>query len=173
MSEKFLCLMATFDEKSSKKINDLMEKIKETGIQGKQTPDLPPHITLASFDRSRESEVLERIQQVAAETDSFQLPFNHIGLFGLKVLFLAPDVNHELLDLHSQFDGLSLKSDRGWTAHATVLIDEPDPIQRALPLIAQEFKHINARVEALRLYEFFPTRLIGEFELKKSHPWKE
>lgn len=167
MPEKFLCLMATFDDESSKRINDIEQAIKETGIAGKQTPNLPPHITLASFDISSEAEVKQKIQKVTNEIESFNLSFNHIGLFGLKVMFLAPDVNYELLELHKQFNDISIKSDRGWTAHVTVLIDDSKNIQKALPLVAQNFKQIKARVESLKLYEFFPTRFIGEFNLKK------
>lgn len=166
MSEKFLCLMATFDEASSDKMKDIELAIKRANIVGKQTPNLPYHITIATFDVSREAEVIQMIQKVTAVSKCFNLDFNHIGLFGLKVLFLAPDVNHELLTLHHQFDDIRLKSDRGWTAHVTLLIDESDHIQKALPLVAGEFNQLKARVESLKLYEFFPTRLIGEFDLK-------
>ena len=166
MSEKFLCIIATFDEETSKGMKEIYHTINEVGIIGKQTPNLPHHITLAYFDTSREDEIKELLQEVCARTKSFDLSFNHIGLFGLKVLFLAPDVNYELLELHKELDRDGVKSSQGWTAHTTILIDEPEIIQKALPLVTQNFKQLNGRVESVSLYEFFPTRFITKINLQ-------
>ncbi len=129
---------------------------------------MPPHITIAYFDINRETEIKQKIEDVSTNIKSFNLSFNHIGLFGLKVMFLAPDVNYELLELHKQFDDISIKSSRGWTAHVTVLIDDSENIKKALPLVAQNLKQLNAKVESLRLYEFFPARFIGDYALRKE-----
>lgn len=166
MSEKFLCLLATFDEETSRRMKELEQIINQEGIIGNQTPNLPHHITLASFDISQEDEVKQLLQDVCSKTKSFNLEFNHIGLFGLKVLFLAPDVNYELFELHKNFDRFEIKNSRGWTAHATLLIDDAENIQRALPIVAQNFQQLKAKVQSLSLYEFFPTRLIAKYNLK-------
>jgi len=81
-------------------------------------------------------------------------------------MFLTPDVNYELLELHKNFDGDSIKNNRGWTAHVTILIDEAENIQKAIPLVAQDFQQLNARVDSVSLYEFFPTRLIAKYNLQ-------
>ncbi|MDP4090180.1 MAG: 2'-5' RNA ligase family protein [Bacillota bacterium] len=164
--DKFLCLVATFDKATSEQMERIDCIIKESGIIGRQTPDIPHHITLAYFDTSREEEVKQLLQEVCSKTKSFDLSFNHIGLFGLKVMFLAPDVNHELLELHEKLDIEGSNDSKGWTAHATILIDEAENIQRALPLVAENFQQLNARVEAVSLYEFFPTRFISEYRLR-------
>lgn len=166
MSEKFLCLIATFDEETSKRMEEIYCNINEAGIKGKQTPDLPHHITLANFDTSHEAEVKQLLQEVCSRTQSFDLSFNHIGLFGLKILFLAPDVNYELLELHKALDRDHIESGHGWTAHATILIDEDENIQKALPLVAKNFQQLNGRVESVSLYEFFPTRFIAKYNLR-------
>ena len=166
MTEKFLCLIATFDEETSKRMIEIQHIINEAGIVGKQTPNIPHHITLAYFDISREDEIEQLLREVCARTKRFDLSFNHIGLFGLKVLFLAPDVNYELLELHKSFDRDCIKGEQGWTAHATILIDEAENIQKALPLVAQNFQQLNGRVERVSLYEFFPTRFIAEYSLQ-------
>lgn len=166
MSEKFLCLIATFDTETSKRMKEIERIVNEAGIIGKQTPDLPHHITLGYFDTSREDEIKQLLQDICAKTKSFDLTFNHIGLFGLKVMFLAPDVNYELLELHKNFNRNSIKSSKGWTAHATILIDEAENIQKALPLVSQNFQQLNATVESVSLYEFFPTRFIVECNLQ-------
>jgi 2'-5' RNA ligase len=164
--EKLLYVIAAFDEETSKRMIEIDRIIKEAGIFGKQTQNIPYHLTLAHYDTSRENEIRQLLQDVCAKTKSFDLAFNHIGLFGLKVLFLAPDVNHELLDLHSSFDLNGTKTNTEWTAHSTILIDEADMILKALPLVAQNFKQLNARVESVSLYEFFPVRLIAKYNLQ-------
>lgn len=166
MAEKFLCLLATFDEETSRRMKEIEQTINQEGIIGKQTPNLPHHITIASFDISQEDEVKQLLQAVSSKTKSFNLEFNHIGLFGLKVLFLAPDVNYELLELHKNFERFEMKNSRGWTAHATILIDDSENIQRALPIVAQNFQQLKAKVQSLSLYEFFPTRFIAKYNLK-------
>ncbi|MBC8059099.1 MAG: 2'-5' RNA ligase family protein [Clostridiaceae bacterium] len=166
MSEKFLCIIATFDEETSKGMKEIYHSINEAGIIGKQTTDIPHHITLAYFETRLEDEIRELLQEVCARTKSFDLSFNHIGLFGLKVLFLAPNVNYELLQLHKDLDRDGIKSSQGWTAHTTILIDETEIIQKALPLVAQSFQQLNGRVESVSLYEFFPTRFIAKFNLQ-------
>lgn len=165
MSEKFLCLIATFDEETSKQMNDIQRIICEAGIIGSQTSDVPYHITLGYFDTGCEEETKGLLKEVCARTKSFDLSFSHIGLFGLKVLFLAPDINYELLKLHKEFSRVNIENSQGWTGHATLLIDEAENIQRALPLVAQNFQHINGRVESVSLYEFFPTRFIAQCKL--------
>jgi 2'-5' RNA ligase len=166
MEEKFLCIIATFDEETSKRMKEIEHMINEAGMVGRQTLDIPHHITLAYFDINREVEIKQMLQDVCTKTKSFNLAFNHIGLFGMEVMFLAPDVNYQLLELHKSFDRDCIKNDNGWTAHVTILIDEPENIQKALPLVAQNFKELNARVESVSLYEFFPTRFIAECNLK-------
>ena len=166
MPEKFLCIIATFDKETSKRMREIYHTLTEAGIIGKQTTDLPHHITLAYFDTSHEDEIKELLQEVCGRTKSFDLYFNHIGLFGLKVLFLAPNVNYELLELHKDLDSDGIKSSEEWTAHTTILIDEAEIIQKALPLVAQSFKQLNGRVESVSLYEFFPTRFIAKFSLQ-------
>jgi hypothetical protein len=74
-------------------------------------------------------------------------------------------VNYELLDLHKAFVRGCIDDSLEWTAHTTILIDEAQNIQRALPLVVQSFKPLKARVESVSLYEFFPTRFIAKCNL--------
>lgn len=94
----------------------------------------------------------------------FDIRLSNIGLFGLDVLFIAPSVNHELLDLQQYFnhdfaDGLE------WTAHTTMLIDDHKTILEALPLVTDNFKSFTGKIESISLYEFWPTRFISEEKL--------
>jgi len=166
VSSKFLCLLATFDEETTKRMKRIEGILSEEGFNGKQTTDIPHHITLAYYDISYEDKVKQLLQDVCIKSKNFHLSFNHIGLFGLEVLFLAPDVNNELLELRKNFVTDYIKDKEGWTAHSTILIDEEVNIQKALPIVAHNFQQLNVRVESVSLYEFFPTRFIAKYNLQ-------
>ncbi len=168
MADKQLYLLATFDEETSRKMADLDNLLKQAGFSGTQTQGIPHHFTMASFDPAREDEINHMLRQVCGATPCFSLPFHHIGLFGLKVLFLAPDVNEELLSLHQKLSLGQPDGKNGWSAHVTLLIDAPEEILKALPIVAEHFNGFMARVKSVSLYEFFPARFIAEYPLQAN-----
>jgi 2'-5' RNA ligase len=166
VSNKFLCLLATFDEETTTYLKRIESMLCNEGFSGKQTTDIPHHITLAYYNTTSEDDVKQLLQDVCAKSKSFNLSYNHIGLFGLEVMFLAPDVNSELLELRKNFVTDYIKDKNEWTAHTTILIDEAENIQKALPIVAHNFQQLNVRVESVSLYEFFPTRFIAKYSLQ-------
>lgn len=164
MEDRFLCVMAEFDKDTELKLKELQRILLENGFKGKQTPNLPNHITLGSFDISKEEELKEKVRWISQNIKSFDIMLSNIGLFGLEVLFIAPAVNHELLRLQENFNN-NYHDGFGWTAHTTLLIDNNDAIIKVLPIVASNFQGINARIEAISLYEFWPTRFILEERL--------
>lgn len=159
MKEKFLCVMAEYDRETDEKLKAVQKVLFDNGFVGKQTKGLPNHITLGTFDIAHEEQIIQKIKEASGQTDSFNIRLNNIGLFGLSVLFVAPAVNHQLLDLQSMFNGCYADG-MDWTAHTTFLIDEPKVIQKALPVVAQEFKSFVGKIESISLYEFWPTRFM-------------
>jgi 2'-5' RNA ligase len=154
--EKFLCVMAGYDINTEKQLAELQNHLFENGFIGKQTKNLPQHITLGTYEVSREIEVRELIKNVTYKVKPFSITFSHIGIFGgSEVLFIAPDPNRALLDLKENFG-----ESYNWTPHTTMLIDKPDVIYRALPFVAHDFKGFEGRIESIYLYEFWPTRYI-------------
>ena len=106
-----------------------------------------------------------RLKHIALETPSFDVTFNHIGIFGGgRVLFIAPDASHAMLQLKEAFG-----SSDNWTAHTTMLIDEPDTIRAALPVLIDGFSAFRGRVTQLHLYEFQPPRHILTVQLAGDH----
>ncbi len=166
MSERFLCAIATFDKTSEQRIQRMQERLTAAGFVGNQTQGIPHHITLQYYPPEHEAEVEAMVAEVVSATKRFALAFNSFGLFALNVLFLAPDVNYALLDLHNGLSTGSLPSERGWTPHATILIDEPKTVLKALPLIGDDFAPFIVTIEGVQLYEFFPARLIGSYMLR-------
>ncbi|MBP1754692.1 MAG: 2-5 ligase, partial [Firmicutes bacterium] len=100
MKDKFLCVMAGYDDNTEKKLSDIQNKLYEKGFVGNHTKDLPQHITLGSFPVNKEEDIVNLLKKVAKETRQFEINFNHIGIFGgSQVLFIAPDTNYSLLKL--------------------------------------------------------------------------
>ena len=164
MEDKFLCVMAQYDTETEQKLNEIQKLLADKGFVGKQTPNLPNHITLGNFSLSQEVLIKEKVKMASKQFHKFDIKLSNIGLFGLDVLFIAPSVNHELLDLQQYFNH-DFADDLGWTAHTTMLIDEHETIFKALPYVADNFKSFTGKIESVSLYEFWPTRFILEKKL--------
>lgn len=163
MEKKFLCVMAGYDNDTENYLVSMQNKLYENGYVGTHTKDLPQHITLGIIDSALEENMIQLVKKVAEETKPFAVTFNHIGIFGgSKVLFITPDTNKELLILKENFGG-----SYNWTPHTTMLIDEPKTVFSALPIIAEEFKAFQGKVENIHLYEFWPTRHIMSLDFSK------
>ena len=168
MEEKRVYLLAQFDEATERRLAAMYGELVRAGYSGIQTPCVPYHFTLGSFEAEKEIEVLERAREVCRRASAFDIKLSYIGLFGLKVLFVAPSMNAELLGLHDALIPEEQASGcHNWVAHATLLIDEADAIQTAASIIAQSFSPFPARIESIGVYEFFPTRFIENIRLNR------
>ncbi|MEA5038363.1 MAG: 2'-5' RNA ligase family protein [Clostridiaceae bacterium] len=166
MEEKRIYLIAQFDGSTNQKLADMYDRLVHAGLTGEQTPDLPYHFTLGSFALEDNDQVLDGVQTVCQKTKAFDISLNHIGLFGLRVLFIAPSVNTELLTLYNHLvPDAPISGDHNWVAHATILIDNPDNIHTAIPIVAQSFSPFSAKIESIGVFEFFPKKFIAEYKL--------
>lgn len=162
MAEKMLYALARYDEPSQTRFEACREALVSAGLVGLQTRGLPHHLTLASFAVEEEAAVRETLLTQARALAPIDLRIASIGLFGLRVLFLSPAPNERLTRLAHD-----LSPDDGWCAHTTMLIDEREPILRAIPLLADAFAPFDARIAGIDLYEFFPSRHIAYYPLSK------
>lgn len=166
MENRRIYLLAQFDESANQTLAAIYDSLLQAGLTGEQTKEIPYHFTLGSFDLDCETQILERVQAVCAETKAFDIGLTHIGLFGLKVLFLAPSVSIQLLNLYKDLvPNAEINTRHNWVPHATILLDSPSNIQAALPIVAQAFSSFNAKISSIGVYEFFPKKLIAEYDL--------
>jgi len=163
--EKKLYILAELDEETQTQIKGIENIISENGLTGQQTKDIPYHITINSFSSNYENELIKMIEDIKTKTRKFSVSFSSLGLFGLKVLFLNPDVNINLVDLFNYTKGKNLHEDDFLSAHTTLLIDESENIIKILPKITEKFQRISGIIKYISLYEFFPTRFIKRIEL--------
>ena len=160
MQDKALYLSAQFDKETQSILSGYYDALHQTGFVGKQTKNIPYHFTLGSQSVDYEEQLTDTLDKVCSNTRCIDINLSHIGLFGLNVLFIAPCMNFELLNLQQSFFRGCGTGSHNWVAHATLLIDEPETILKALPIVAANFKPFEARIESVGLYEFFPARLI-------------
>ena len=159
--------MADLDEDSQILMGGWYEKLQAEGFNGVQTPGLPFHISLATFSLEREAEVVDEMKRLSKQFSSIPVHFSHIGLFaGGKVLFAAPDMNPAgLLELRQAIK-TETQEKFPWTPHATILIDEAETVQKALPVLVKDFRPFMGKITRLHLCAFWPTREIATVYLK-------
>ena len=168
MAEQFLTLMADLDEESQSRMSLWYKELQNAGFDGEQTHGLPFHISLACYSLGREAEVKELVHRLAEDFAQVPVYISHVGVFpGGKVLFGAPDMSPELLALHDASVGVESIQDFIWTPHATMIIDEPDVIAKALPIFAKSFVPFAGKIVRLHLCAFWPTREIITIQLKE------
>lgn len=165
MAEQFLTLMADLDDGSQTVMSAWYNELEKAGFRGTQTPGLPFHISMATFPLEKEREAKELAAKVAAAFSPIPVHISHIGIFAPgKVLFGAPERNDGLDQLHAACD-IYPDPHRPWTPHATILIDEPATVCRALPVLLQSFRPFAGRLTRLHLCAFWPKREILSVEL--------
>ena len=165
MQNKALYLLAQFDDETQDILSSYYETLQHHGLIGKQTKNIPYHFTLGCKDINCEKQLINQMSEICTQTEIIDICLAHPGLFGLNVLFIAPNMNFELLKLQHRFFENCGYGCHLWTPHATILLDDQENILKALPIVSENFKPFRAQIISIGLYEFFPTRCIKEFKL--------
>ncbi len=160
--EKFLCVLGVFDEETQQTLKEYQQALLSQGFTGRQTMGIPFHVTLGTFKPDRRGELEERFQDL--EAAPVAVHFSHIGMFqGQEVLFLAPDVTRELLDLKEYFG-----QEESWCAHTTMLIDHREKTRKAFAILGDRFHQFPGRIVKAALYQFFPAEKLAEKSFDKG-----
>ena len=163
--DKKLYLLAELDADSQLKIKKIEKMMIENGFIGKQTKNIPYHITLCSFPIEMENYLKDLLEKLGKIFKKINIKFSSLGLFGLNVLFMNPDMNMELIKMYNYVKENSFEKNYDLSAHTTLIIDEPENIIRILPKITKKYKGLNGEIKYISLYEFFPMRFIKRIEL--------
>ena len=81
MADKALYVLAGYDDATEMRLAALQNKLYEHGFTGTHTKNIPQHITLGSFPTEKERELTELLQKLSEEGSSFDVTFNHVGIF--------------------------------------------------------------------------------------------
>lgn len=163
-----MTLMADLDEDAQERMSQWDTALKKAGFTGTQTPNLPYHISLATFSLNQEQEAVERMRKAAEKFSPVLVHISHIGIFAPgKVLFSAPEINADLTALHNVRE-MNPSLQHPWTPHITMLIDGPEAICAAVPVFLKSFYPLAAKITRLHLCAFWPMREIMSVELGKD-----
>jgi 2'-5' RNA ligase len=167
--DKKLYLLAELDDDAQMKIKEFEKILMENNLTGKQTKDIPYHITLCSYSLDQENYLKCLMEKIGEEKtfNKIKITFSNFGLFGLNVLFLSPCMNKKLIELYDYIKVNSFNEKDDLSAHVTLLIDEPENILKILPKMVENNKPIDGKIKDISLYEFFPKRFIKKIELNE------
>ncbi|MGG7059031.1 2'-5' RNA ligase family protein [Clostridium nigeriense] len=99
-----------FDNKSERKIQRFINKVAEKSGNNFMTDNnVPPHITIASFQTDDEDKVIEILDKIIRDINRAMITLASIGIFKSSVIFLSPVLNEYLHNLSvGIYEGISL-----------------------------------------------------------------
>lgn len=162
--EKFLTVYAVLDETTQKELTQLQNQILKKYPQGTQTMGIPFHISLGSFPISSKEELIQRINNCVKDISTFPLNLQSLGHFNNTVIFVEPEINEALVELHKRFEG-NFADGFSWHPHVTLYIGKVEDGKEILNQISFEKK--TAHIVGIELGEFFPPKIIINYTLEK------
>ena len=136
-----------------------------------------PHISLDVFDALNPEALRPVLESLAASTPPIETLFASVAAFPSNegVVFLAPVVTHEMLDLHADFhrrlDRLGIACNPlyhpgHWVPHCTIAIDLPRAqVSSALEACLQRATIPAVLLTSIGITEFRPVREVMEYPL--------
>ncbi|MBX7259129.1 MAG: 2'-5' RNA ligase family protein [Candidatus Hydrogenedentes bacterium] len=171
----------SFDVEADTAVRRLWERLEEHNISD-VLPSIGacPHISLAVFDSVDPDRLGPELKQFAAEEKCIETRFGAVGIFPSEdgVVFLAPVVTRELLEMHARFHdriaALGIQSlehyqPGNWNPHCTAALDLPHgSVPRAVEACYHGHIFIPVRLQAVQLIEFRPVVTLCSFSLKDA-----
>lgn len=167
-----------FDDNSSKKIQLL---INNTALKSKNNfmveNNVPPHITIASFQSQNEEEVIKRLDSVIKDIEKDKITLASIGVFKSSVLFLSPVLNEYLHNLSvninkeiSKIKDVSISRfylPFSWMPHITIAKKlSRDELLLGFQELEKNFSTFNGEVIKIGLSKTNPYEEIIKWNLK-------
>ena len=167
-----------FDPQTEIAVAAIREKLIQRGIH--PIPDgmqNQPHLTLGMWNGGTPPGFPEALERFAGSLSRTRLLFSSAGVFPTRegVIFLAPVVTPELLDLHERFHRAvvptGLEADRHylpgfWVPHCTLAVYLADwEMHSAVDIAREAPMPFEGIIEAVGIVEFPPLKAIGQFPL--------
>lgn len=165
--QKFLTIYAVLDNATQDKLNTLQQYLLKNKLIGTQTKDIPYHITLGSFPITMQNELVEKINKHCLNLSTFSINLFDINHFKNKVLFIEPQLNEDLVNLHNSFKG-NFADNYNWQPHITIYCGTRLKTIKAKKVIKKDFIPFKAQITSIQLSEFFPTKIIYTTQLQKK-----
>ena len=144
--DKKLYILAELDDDTQRIIKYYEKIILENGFIGKQTKDIPYHITLGCYSQDLENYLKTLLDSIENNFNEIYVSYSGFGLFELNVLFLNPCMNMRIIELYNFVKKNNLYADNDLSAHTTLFMDEPENILKILPRFVEKFNQINNKI---------------------------
>lgn len=159
--DKFITVMAVLDDETQELLQSIQYDLEQQYGVDTKTKNIPFHITLGSYAVEATTEIVSRIIEVANQTQSFDIEFGGFNHFNNMVRFIKPQINEELLRLHSYFDSDFANGYDDWIPHVTIYRhSEPMIILLSEKTVEKIERLKSARIVGIELGEFFPPKKI-------------
>lgn len=172
-------VIARFDEKTEKKINDLRDKLCSCGLS---IPEWPVHITIAAYENIDKELLCKWTADFAEVHNKVKIGLHSVGVFPIEnthsgtTVFITPAHSKEFVDFywefHNEFEeyctGIgyynSIKHGNP-VMHITLAAVNINELQSTMNIILKSDVFGTAEINALEVYTY-PMKLIKRFELK-------
>ena len=166
-----------FDNKSAMKIQGFINKVAEkSGNDFMTYNNVPPHITIASFQTDEEDKVIEIFDRRIKDIDRGMITWASIGVFKSSVIFLAPVLNEYLHNLSvSIYEGISLIENISiskyyvpfnWIPHTTIAKKlTKEELMLAFQELEKNFTIFSGKVTRIELSRTNPYEVIIAWDI--------
>lgn len=171
-----------FDDESSRKIQSFINKAGyKSGNNFMIDRQVPPHITIASFQSNEEKKVIEVLDKRIKDIEKGKITWASIGIFRSSVLFLAPVLNKYLHNLCVDInESISLLDDISiskyylpfqWMPHTTIAKQlTREELMAAFQELEKNFTIFSGMITRIGLSKTNPYKdiIVWELNNKKS-----
>ncbi len=172
-------IILTFAQTEARQIWQLTADLaQKTGNNSVLSAQIQPHLTLAEFSTSALAEISKTIRLLAGQLlTPIPIKLASAGFFpdNMSVLYLAPIVDAELLNLHRLVNNAleplchefsPLYREENWVPHCTLALDlSGTQFHMACQALAQAYRPLETRAMGLSLYKCCPYQEKAEFFL--------
>lgn len=163
-------IILTFDQLVEKELWQLAGELAgKTGNKAFVEAQIQPHLTLAEFSTDLLADVSQTMHRLSSQLlQPIQLKLASAGFFpdNMSVLYLAPIVDEQLLNLHRLVNNAleplcrefpPLYREENWVPHCTLALDlTSDELLAASLALGQAYRPLTARAAGLSLYKCCP-----------------
>ena len=173
-----ISIVMNLDSESDKKIRAMWDALTHGGVSSDcLIYDPRPHISLAEFEEARLETLMDRVALFAENHEPVPITFDHLGTFAAEagIIFLAPVITRELLDIHSDFHAAFgdfnansefYQKDR-WVPHCTLARNlDTDQFCMAIRVIRRFGLPFEAKLESLGVIRHPPINELGVFSFQ-------
>lgn len=164
------------DRETEDRIAYMMRRLAESGANTYMLDNkIPPHITLAMFEKENEDGLTETVECFARDIHCFDVYFESIGVFNPAVIFLSPVVTEYLTGIHRTVHGCLSKiiadmdgnyTPDHWVPHASLGVKMTGAeLLGAFEAVQREFAAFTGTVTHIALAACDPFFELYRFDL--------